>query len=365
MSDAILSEDVSPVAGATENTSTDSTAQPEADAAPVHPRQALYEQIAAKRREREAARQAEAAPEEAPEETPEVGAETETETETPAATPQAPVYERDGQWFARRKVDGVEEEVPLEQVLAAHQKTVAADRRLEEAARARQALDQARAEIMQREQALRALEGQVREQQHAQVRTQTQELVRQYHEALMEGDTEKASTMWSQIQPAAGPTPAPAQITPEVVDNITNAAVARFKQNTWLGSEMKAREWLNTEHADITQDARLMQIASNEAETILRDRIAEGRRRDPHFSAHDVDPMEVYRSAVANTKDWLKKTSGSATSGFEARHERKRSATSKTAPGNSQRAQLRDNTPRGKTNAEKIADMRKARGLPV
>lgn len=363
MPDAILSEDVSPVAGATENTSTDSTAQPEADAAPVHPRQALYEQIAAKRREREAARQAEAPAESASEEGPEAAPEVAAEAETPAAKPQPPVYERDGHWFARRKVDGVEEEVPLDQVLAAHQKTVAADRRLEEAARARQELEQARAEILQREQALRTWEGNVREQQHAQVRSQTQDLVRQYHEALMEGDTEAASNLWSRIQPVAGP--APAQITPQVVDNITNAAVARFKQTTWLGNEMKAREWLNAEHADITQDARLMQIASNEAETILRDRIAEGRRRDPSYSAHDVDPMDVYKSAVANTKDWLKKTSGSATSGFEARHERKRSATSKTAPGNSQRAQLRDNTPRSKTNAEKIADMRKARGLPV
>jgi len=314
---------------------------------PKHPRQALYEAMRAKREARE---QPAAEPDDTAE--PEDAAE-------PVEPKAPPVYEREGKWYAKRKVNGAEEEVPFDILMTEHQKSIAADRRLEEAAQRRQELDRREQALRQQEQEYarwRAQQDQARRQaEDAELPT----LAKQYHEALLDGEEEKANELFLRMQKREPKRQELSQ------DAIIDSAIGRLKAESWEQREKDARAWLHREHADITQDTDLMQVASTKAMAILQERIAEGQRSNPRFTAHDVDPQGIYETAIERTREWLRKQA-TATPNSGARVERKRSASGKTVTGNNTtRASLHDREPRPLTTAEKVAQMRKARGLPV
>ena len=274
--------------------------------------------------------------------------------------PNAPVYERDGVWYAKRKVNGEEQEVEYTKILADSQKNAAADQRLEEAARQRQELER-----LQRELDAKAAE---LDQAKAPASDNLDELLKKNQRAIADYDeydpesvealrvsNEELNNYYSAKQPK-----------PQLIDKreVITEAVQEIKMDNWNRSLQEANKWLYEEQKDLdVEDQHLHELATNEAHRIMSERVAEGQAQNASFTRYDVDPSSVYRDAVSKTTEWLKARTGETAT--QARVERKREATGRSVIGNQAKATLKDNTPKVPTQAQRIADMRKARGLPT
>ena len=120
-----------------------------------------------------------------------------------------PLRNEDGIYYATAKVNGEEVDVPWDEVLAQYQKNSAADKRLQEAAERQRELEEYEAKLN----AYRSdLEARTR-QPSPDVGTPTESLssdatdalYAQYHDALFQGDEEKASNLLKQIRAAEKP----------------------------------------------------------------------------------------------------------------------------------------------------------------
>lgn len=284
--------------------------------------------------------------------------------------PSAPVYERDGKWYAKRKVNGKEEEVEYERMLADSQKNVSADFRLEQAAQERKRLDHDRLELAAKQEELRKRQEQV---QAPQDEKKLDDLLKKRFDAMLvynEDDTneeafkayrdaelEVQSFQSEKAQPAA-----PVIDRKELVAEVKAEAKWEMKRDNYNKNLENANTWLYNEQQDLdVKDEYLNTLAESNAKKILSERLEQGRLTNPAFDVVDVDPIQVYKDAVSQTKTWLTAKAGNATT--SARIARKRSSTGRSVTGSNARATIEDNTPKIKSQSERIADMRKARGL--
>lgn len=278
----------------------------------------------------------------------------------------APVYEREGKWYAKRKVNGMEEEVEFERMLADSQKNAAADARLEQVALERKRLAGIEAELMKEQDRL--------SQQTVQDTAapggpdkDMDELIKIRTEATIAyAEDDEDAEAFGRLRDAEEKIQAlhAKRIQQPAIDKraVVQEAVGVIKQQSWNQSYETANNWLYNQQEELDmKDEHLHELASTEAKRILQEKIVEGQSRDPSFSQYDVDPSEVYKDAVSKTKEWLNAKAGNATN--QARIDRKRSSTGRSVSGSNARATIEDNTPRVKTQSERIADMRKARGL--
>lgn len=289
---------------------------------------------------------------------PEVQAEPSTEPEAP----EAPVYLKDGVWTTKRKVNGEEEEVAFETVLRASQKLQAGDERLREAAEQQKELEREKRGLAEAQARLDSMAKDL-EVRYAPKQEDPKELAEQYHELLLNEDPSDPDVkqqlddllvkMNRRLEPAAP--------MDEVIDKKVAVQLQQRRVESWNTKLKAADVWAADVHKDVWEDDVLKTVASKEAQNIMGEEVAQGQKVNPNFSQLDVDPKVVYEKAVSRTRDWLKSQTTGATH-TDGRVERKRSAGAKAATGNSAKAQL-DAPPKPKTQAEKVAEMRRARGL--
>ena len=292
------------------------------------------------------------------EEVGEVGEVGEQELEVAPRTgddnPEPPVYLKDGVWVTKRKVNGSEEEVPFDIVLSASQKLQAGDERLREAAERQKELALERQELERQRQELEA--------RFAPKQEDPAELAQRYHDLLLNEDPTdpeiKKELDQLLVKMNHKPETAPTQ---EVIDERVEKAVQKRRVDSWNTRLRAADTWVSETHKDVWDDDLLKAVATREAQKIMSEEIEQGLRVNSKFSQLDVDPKTVYEKAVSRTREWLKSQTAGATR-TDGRVERKRSAGVKTATGNSAKAQL-DAPPKPLTQAEKVAQMRRARGL--
>ena len=344
---------------------------------PPNPRLELYARMAEEKRARETARAAAQDPEQEadttqPERLParsaqagaaaHPGSAATAPSDLSAGASQAggapPLVYKNGRWVATLKVDGQEIEESLDTLIATRQKQTSADRALEAAAQQRKALQEYEAYLRGQ-----AAELQQQQARAVQARDKHQSVTRKklaqdYHEAFLAGDEDKANDLLLDLSRP----PAPAAPPPPVDEGrITASVLARVKIQKFSSRDAEATQWLATAAPDIATNPHLKQIATGQAEAILKEEVARGQAINAAFGPHDVDPMKVYEQAVKRTREIVSSLVAPATSQQEARVDRKRATVSNRFNSGATSRAI-ETIPARKTVAQIVADMRKARG---
>jgi NAD(P)H-hydrate repair Nnr-like enzyme with NAD(P)H-hydrate epimerase domain len=255
-----------------------------------------------------------------------------------------PVYRKDGKWVTKRKVNGVEEEVDYSQLLASHQKNVAADRRLEEANRREKELAERERRIAEQEAQRSAKHDEAPSTEDAQ---NYKDLSRRYTQALYEGEEDEAAEILDQMLGMGRQ--APSQ--PLDVESMANQVEQRLTQKAWDKEVTGARTRFQQEFSDISESPELWSMADRYTAEIMSE--------EPGLS-----PYEIMARAGAKTREWVQSLAPAKQSGMDNRTERKRAAASQSAgaPGASVRSQGKP-AAKPMSASERIAAMRQARGL--
>lgn len=232
-----------------------------------------------------------------------------------------PVYKKDGVWYTREKVNGVEREVPFNAVLAKAQKIEAADQYLREAAEKKRAID---------EMAQRTLQ----QPSSPDVAEDIKALGKAYTDAIVQGDDELAAELWERAFKA---TQAP-KIDPNTVSQIVES---KLTERQIAAERRDAVNRLRREHPDVFNDPDLFYQADMMTLRVERER-------------PDLSPGEVIEEAVRRVKRV------SAQNGGGDRAARKRAGMSVTGVG--ARRQQQQAAPQ--TVSDTINQLRVARGKP-
>tara|TARA_Y100000590_G_scaffold372291_1_gene435278 strand:- start:772 stop:1761 length:990 start_codon:yes stop_codon:yes gene_type:complete len=209
-----------------------------------------------------------------------------------------PLRNEDGIYYATAKVNGEEVDVPWDEVLAQYQKNSAADKRLQEAAERQRELEEYEAKLN----AYRSdLEARTR-QPSPDVGTPTESLssdatdalYAQYHDALFQGDEEKASNLLKQIRSAEKPEP---QIDVTTIIERTKAEMReeerQARERGYENRRQDAVKMFHEEYPDISGDASLLAVADR--------RSAELYKENP-----TRDPWDIMQECGNFARDWLK-----------------------------------------------------------
>lgn len=252
--------------------------------------------------------------------------------EDEALETESPVYLKDGEWYTKQKVNGVEQEVPFTKVLSTAQKHEAADARLQEASQRMQ-------EIARREQQIAQYEQQLNSQPPTQgVDENVKDLIKQQRQALIDGDDDKYDELTERLI-SAGRNNATPQVDPRQLEATAARVYQQQKQNEAI---ISADAYFANEYSEIQNDPYLMSVASKYVDQI--------RTENP-----TIDAFELVRQAGDQTRSWLKTKVGVKA---DARVEQKRK--NSASPSVNAKTQGKP-VEKPKTNAEIIAEMRKAR----
>jgi hypothetical protein len=278
------------------------------------------------------------------------------ETAEPAGTAEAaqpadeapPVYRKDGKWVTRRKVNGVEEEVDYNHVLASHQKNVAADRRLEEASRREKDLAERERRIAEQEARRAAIDDDDDEAPSARDAQHThKDLSRRYTQALYEGEEDEAAEILDQILGMGRQAPSQAVD----VETMATQVEQRLSQKAWEKEVVGAKNRFQSKFSDIAADPELWNMTDRYTAEIMQ--------VEPGLS-----PYEIMERAGTMTREWVQSLAPASQNGMNSRTERKRAAAAQSAgaPSASVRSQGKP-AEKPLSASERIAAMRKARGL--
>lgn len=150
------------------------------------------------------------------------------------------------------KVNGQEKEMTFDQIIAIAQKQEAADARLQEAARRFQELEQREREFEARASSRQPSAQDVDSQKSSQ---ELKELAQQYHEALLDGDDERANELFVEIQSGRQ---APTQFNPdEIAQRVYQTVEQKNAEKARLAEIRSAQELFANEYSDIDQDPEL------------------------------------------------------------------------------------------------------------
>lgn len=274
-------------------------------------------------------------------------------TQPAAEQPAGPVFQRDGVWMTRVKINGKEEEIPLDQVTARYQKDAAGDEKLRIAAERERQLAEKEQQLIAERDRLAALQ-----QQHSRpsdtkdagsVRVDEKELV----DALMDGDEEAFTAKMRAYRQA---------IKDEVLGELgTNTASVRDPVTPeQIAAEVEDRIAMRTaiaafesEYSDVVSDEYLRGMVSDRVQAIQK-----GDPAKPY--------AEILREAGNGVREWIAAKAGTKASTIEpsTRAERKRAATAATVSA-SARASIGEDEPGMPTPSQVIAEMRAARGQPT
>ena len=231
---------------------------------------------------------------ETPEEPPQYAEEEEVEKK------DSPVWFNGERWLTKVKVDGNEIEVPFDDLQNSHQKDRSYQQRFEQAA-------QYSLQIQAREQQLNAHIQQLQRQQRmAQQPSQdaaeevedSSDLIKKYHEALYEDDSEKASDLFKTLTDKGR-----VQATPNVQEVVNQEIGRQFNQMHKQAEQQKqwayhksledSVKWFESEFPDVAEAAELRAIADN--------------RTVPLTQEHaDWTPHQIIQAAAESTREWAK-----------------------------------------------------------
>jgi len=259
-----------------------------------------------------------------------------------------PLFMANGQWMTRIKVDGEIKEIPFARLQAAAQKLEAGDKRLEEANRLRQEIDQREQMLLQREQQLtnqppaQGAEGQTDD---------IKAIVRQYHEALLNGDDEDVTADLLAKLATAGRQQPQVDVS-QLAQQVERQVEARYteRQQESARKEQESAHKADLRDAFSTFKDEFKDVASDQALLDMADRLTVTVSQEyPTYT-----PIQVMREAGRRTRDWLNdKTSGAT------RTNRKRNLKTATGTGASQPGKPEA---KPKTRSDQLNEIRSARG---
>jgi len=230
-----------------------------------------------------------------------------------------PVYKKDGVWYTREKVNGVEREVPFNSVLARAQKIEAADQYLRDAAEKKRAVEEwAQQQTLQQP-------------SNPDVAEDIKALGKAYTDAIVQGDDDLAAEIWEKAFKA---TQAP-RIDPSTVDQIVESKLTERQR---AAEQQEAVNRLRREHPDVFNDPDLFYQAD-----MMTLKVA---REQPELS-----PMQVMEEAIKRVK---------RVPAADPRASRKRAGMSVTGVG----AKLQQQQAAPATVSDTINQLRVARGQP-
>lgn len=298
------------------------------------PRSDLYAQIAAKRRkeleidEPEPGTPVDADP---ADEVP-----VEPAAEVVQTPPEPPVYLKDGKWVTRRKVNGTEEEVDFDRLLAHDQKLAAADQRLAEASRMRREAEEALA----RAQAMA-------QQPPPEPPADRKALARQYHQALLDGDDDAADDLLLQINGTASP--------PVDLSRVEAVAERRVQQTLEERDRREAVARFKRDFPAVAADDHLWDLADR----LTMDVMAEGTHAGLYEIMAEAGRRAISRVTQAAQHLGAKPAQAGSPTPMETRRAAK-AAAGRPVAGISATAPAKPE-PRPPTASERIAQMQAAR----
>jgi hypothetical protein len=216
--------------------------------------------------------------------------------------PDAPIWNEEGKWFTKIKVDGEEVSVPFDDLKSSHQKDKASQKRFEDAAAYGR-------QIQAREEQLNAYVGQLKQQQAArkqpppgqeaaQEGQDDQDLVKEYHDALYKDDAAKATQLFKTLTDRGRREPA-TQNVEEVVNQVLGRAMAQRqaeqeRQQRWSYNKSleDAIHEFQEGYPDIAGVPELRAIADNQTVILMEEH--------PEWT-----PSQIIKESAEYTRKWV------------------------------------------------------------
>jgi hypothetical protein len=250
-----------------------------------------------------------------------------------AAETQDAIVEEPKPQTLKVKIDGLEEEVSIDELVKNYQKSESGDRRLQQAHQERQQLDQERQQLEQ-------LRQQVTQQQPAQRNESLDELLSQRRDAMEIGDYEEFDRLDEEIATARNS---------GVKESVTNEAVQQIRIQADYERELQS-------FAERNQRIVADPVLYNMAMATLR-----------NVCATSTTYAQAFEATEQAMNGWLERVAPSQVQqpvdDMANREARKQSIPQQPTGRNARTAQ--EPVEREQTPQEIIAGMRKARGLPV
>ena len=214
----------------------------------------------------------------------------------------APIWNEEGKWFTKIKVDGEEVSVPFDDLKSSHQKDKASQKRFEDAAAYGR-------QIQAREEQLNAYVGQLKQQQAArqppppgqeaaQEGQDDQDLVKEYHDALYKDDAAKATQLFKTLTDRGRRQPA-TQNVEEVVNQVLGRAMAQRqaeqeRKNRWAYNKSleDAIHEFQEGYPDIAGVPELRAIADNQTVILMEEH--------PEWT-----PSQIIQASAEYTRKWV------------------------------------------------------------
>jgi len=214
----------------------------------------------------------------------------------------APIWNEEGKWFTKIKVDGEEVSVPFDDLKSSHQKDKASQKRFEDAAAYGR-------QIQAREEQLNAYVGQLKQQQAArqppppgqeaaQEGQDDQDLVKEYHDALYKDDAAKATQLFKTLTDRGRREPA-TQNVEEVVNQVLGRAMAQRqaeqdRQQRWAYNKSleDAIHEFQDGYPDIAGVPELRAIADNQTVILMEEH--------PEWT-----PSQIIKESAEYTRKWV------------------------------------------------------------
>ena len=284
--------------------------------------------------------------------------EDEEEVEEPDAREQielvdSPLRERDGNWYAVAKVNGEEQEIPYEEILAKYQKNSSADQRLQEAAtKANQLADWERRlhDYKSRLEAQQRPSTDAAKVENTSPSTDANEdLYGQYHDALFQGDEKAATRLLKQIR-AAENTPVPDVNVDDIIARTKSEMREEERQAQIRDYEDLRKEAVgkfHEEYPDIVGDASLLAVADAKS--------AELYNADP-----TRDPWEIMQECAEYARTWLFQYVDNLGGKKQNVREERKQAMDEVTPRNI-KSSIGEDEPEHDSYSDIIAEMRQAR----
>lgn len=236
----------------------------------------------------------------------------------------------------KTKVDGVEEEHSIADLVKSYQKDSAASRRLEDATRRQREIEAREADLEARESALNTPKDDA-------LPHDRDALISEAFDALLEGEEGKTKEIFRKLlteRQEATPKNDSVDVDPAEIANQVKTQI-RFDD---------AMTRFSKDHANIVEDPHLVKVA----DAYLAEELADG-----------VEIAEAMKNAGERTQEWLRQKSGTKAPEKDEKLERKRALDEpRVASMRDSRAEtVNETTPQEASSI--IAEMRKARGLPV
>jgi two-component sensor histidine kinase len=214
----------------------------------------------------------------------------------------APIWNEEGKWFTKIKVDGEEVSVPFDDLKSSHQKDKASQKRFEDAAAYGR-------QIQAREEQLNAYVGQLKQQQADQKQSppveeaaqevqDDKDLVKEYHDALYKDDSAKATQLFKTLTDRGRREPA-TQNVEEVVNQVLGRAMAQRqaeqeRKQRWAYNKSleDAIHEFQEGYPDISGVPELRAIADNQTVILMEEH--------PEWT-----PSQVIKESAEYTRKWV------------------------------------------------------------